>query len=72
VHVEESVEQRQRNGRRLAGTRLGQTEYVTTPEAGGNRFELDRPRSVETSGTDTVHESVVQVEPVESGPSHGC
>ena len=44
---------------------------VTTLEAGGNRFELDRSRSVETSGTDTADESFVQVEPVESGPTHG-
>ena len=42
----DGMEDGQHEGRRLAGTRLGNTEHVTPFEKGGNRFALDRGRLV--------------------------
>jgi hypothetical protein len=65
--LEKSIEQGEREGRRLARTRLGQAQYVAAIPAGWDGFELDRPRVLEASRADAAHQGLVEPELVESG-----
>ena len=66
VRREESVEQRQREGRGLASAGLSHAQHVAAIEPGGNGFELDRAGGLIASGADTTDERFVKPEPFET------
>jgi hypothetical protein len=65
--VEEPVEQRQRIGRRLASSGLGQAKHVPACKTCWNGLELDLPRAFEACVANSAHEGFLEPEPVESG-----
>ena len=62
---EDSMKQRQPEGRRLAAAGLGEAEHVAPGEGGGNGLALDRARLAEAGVGDAVQQRIVETEDVE-------
>ena len=67
--LEESVEQPQREGRRLAGASLCQTQHIAAGATCRNRLELDWPGILETNGVNAANEGFMELEAIETGRS---